>query len=60
MTPQSCTEHVQLWGDNKAVLAQRLDAFFREQAVGGSHIPGGEGVRGGVCLCYQSPAAKSY
>lgn len=54
-------EHVQFGGgDDKAALAQRLDAFFREQAVGGSRIPGGEGVRGGVCLCNQSPAAKSY
>lgn len=38
-------------GNDKAVLVRRLDAFFREQAVGGSHIPRGERVRGGVCVC---------
>lgn len=27
---------------------------FTEQAVGGSDIPQGEGVRGGVCVCVTS------
>lgn len=41
-----------LRGDDEAVSVHCLDAFFlffSEQAVGGSDIPGGEGVRG-VCV----------
>lgn len=40
---------IQLKGNDEAVLVQCLYAFFSEQAVGGSGIPGGEGVRG-VCV----------
>lgn len=54
MTLQSClskvhTDNIQLRGNDEAVLAQCLYAFFSEQAVGGSDIPGGERVRG-VCV----------
>lgn len=59
MTLQFTYGHVQLGergggGDDEAVFKQRLDAFFSEQAVGGSDIPQGEGVRGGVCVCVTS------
>lgn len=41
--------NIQLRGNDEAVLAQCLHASFSEQAVGGSDIPRGEGVRG-VCV----------
>lgn len=59
----SSHRYIGLKGNDEAELVQCLYALFTEQAVGGSDIPGGEGVRG-VCVCvgvcYQSPAAKSY
>lgn len=41
---------IQLQGNDEAVWAQCSYASFSEQAVGGSAIPRGEGVRG-VCVC---------
>lgn len=46
--------YIQLRGNDEAVFEQCLDAFFSELAVGGSDIPGGEGVRGCVCVCVTS------
>lgn len=41
---------IQLRGNDEVELVQCLYALFTEQAVGGSDIPEGEGVRG-VCVC---------
>lgn len=46
---------VSVWGGDEAVMERYLEApAFSEQAVGGSVIPGGERVRGGVCVCVTS------
>lgn len=46
---------VSVWGGDEAVMERYLEAPpFSEQAVGGSVIPGGERVRGGVCVCVTS------
>lgn len=50
----STNTHIQLRGNDEAVMECCLEAPFSERAVGGSDIPRGERVRGGVCVCVTS------
>lgn len=63
VTLQSCLatyRYIQLRGNDKAVLVQCLYAFSVNRQWEGLIFLGVKGLEGCMCLCYQSPAAKSY